>query len=79
MRCLPIGVAYTQTAHEMLHGTARDRKVFAVHLLPNLIGAIDLQVGLPDTFNLRHHYIIALGPGAAQFRISLPSRMTSVS
>ena len=55
----------SQPAHEPFHGTARHRNVLAVHLLPDLLGTVDLHIGLPDTFDMRHQPLIALGPGAA--------------
>lgn len=47
----------------------------AVHLLPDLVGAVDAQVGLPDTLDRRYRIFIALDAGAAQFRIALPGRL----
>jgi hypothetical protein len=33
---------------------------FAVHLLPDLVGSVDLHVGLPDALECRHQVVIRL-------------------
>jgi hypothetical protein len=55
---------------EPLHATACHGNIFAVHLLPDPIGTVHLEVGLSDPLNVRNQALIALGPGAAQFRVA---------
>jgi len=42
-----------RAVHELLYGTAHHKKLFAVHLLPGLIGSVDFPAGLPDTLDIR--------------------------
>ena len=56
-----------QTLHQTFDCAARHRNAFAVQLPPDLVGPIDLEVGLPDPLDLRQQDPIALGAGAAQF------------
>jgi len=70
--------AQAQATHEPFHRTARHGNGFPVHLLPDLIGAIHPQVGIPDSFDLRNQPFIALGPVATPFRMALPDRMAPV-
>jgi hypothetical protein len=49
------------------------------HLLPDLVGAVDLQVDLPDAFDVWNQDIIAPGAGAAQGRIAQMRCMTPVA
>jgi hypothetical protein len=59
--------------------SAADFNAFAVHLLPDLVGTVDLQVDLPDAINLRYQGFIAPGACATQGRIALLRGMTPVA
>ena len=48
------GALQAQQTHEPLHGTAGHRNGFSIHLLPDFIGAIGLEVIIPDTLNVRN-------------------------
>lgn len=61
----PDDAAQAQTAHEAFHRTTRHHNAFAVHLHPDLVGAIDLHVGLPDPLNMRDQHLVAPGAGTA--------------
>jgi hypothetical protein len=41
-------------AHQPLDGAAGHRMALAVQLPPDLVGAVDLQVGSPDALDVRH-------------------------
>ena len=57
--------AQAQAIHEALDGAAGHPDTFAVQLLPDLVGAVDLQVGLPDALDVRDQGVITLGTGTA--------------
>lgn len=59
----PDDATQAQASHEPLHRTACHHDAFAVHLHPDLVGAIDLHVGLPDPLNLRDQGLVAPGAG----------------
>ena len=48
------GAAQPLAAHQPLHGAAGHRHAFALQLAPDLVGAVDLQVGVPDALDVRH-------------------------
>jgi hypothetical protein len=48
-------------------------------LLPDLVGAIHLQVSLPDPLDVRHQLLVTLGTDTAQGRVAYPRGMTSIS
>ncbi len=52
------------TAHQTFNGATGYAGAFAVHLHPDLICAIDLHVGVPHAFDMRHQLSIALRTGA---------------
>jgi len=47
--------------------------------MPDLVGTVDLQIGLPDLLNLHHQGVISLGTGTAQFGLALAGRMVAVA
>ena len=60
-----------QLPHQTLHGTPRHPYAFAMHLLPDLVSAIDLQILLPDALDLGNQLCIPLGTCRLQRRIPL--------
>lgn len=58
-----------ELAHQPLDGATCHRNAFAAELTPDLLGAIDLVVGLPDALHLRQQLCIALGSQRAQGRL----------
>ena len=71
--------AQAEPAHQALDRAAGHRYALAVQLAPDLVGAVDLQVGLPDPFDLRHQDLVASGPRAAQLRPALSGRMAPIA
>ena len=57
-----LDTSQAQAPHQPLDGPARHLDALAVHLLPDLVGTIDLQVGVPDLFDLGHQRVVALRP-----------------
>ena len=53
-----------QALHKPLNRAAGHFNPFTVQLAPDLVGTIDLHVGLPDPLNLRQQAIIAPGANA---------------
>ena len=51
---------------------------FALQLLPDFVGTVDLMVGSPDAFDVRHQHRIALRPSTQQFRVTLAGRMAPI-
>ena len=37
----------------LARGAGRHADAFTIHLMPDLVGAVDLHVGLPDLLDLR--------------------------
>ena len=52
---------------------------FTIHLMPDLVGAVDLHVGLPDLLDLGHQGVIRFGACTAQRGLALARSMTPVS
>jgi hypothetical protein len=50
----------------------------AVHLLPDLVGAVDLKVGMPELLDLRHRFGISQRSLAQQGRIPGARCMSTV-
>jgi hypothetical protein len=48
----------------------RATAAFPVHLFPDLVRTIDLQVGVPDPLDVRHQGLVALDAGAAFMRLT---------
>ena len=69
----------TRPPHESLDRSTGHHDAFAAQLPPDLVGAIDLQVDLPDALDLRHQGPITPHSLAALFRIAPQSDMTSVA
>ena len=65
-------------AHQPLDGAARHSNALAIELQPDLVCAVDLQVGVPHTLNLRHQHRIALGSQRAQAWLPLTCGMKPV-
>lgn len=72
------GAAQSSLAHEAFNGTTGDRNAFPVELPPDLVGAIDLKIDLPDAFDLADQHFIALSASATQFRIPLSGSMAPI-
>jgi hypothetical protein len=60
-----------QAPHQPLDRAARNGDAFAVELLPDLVGAVDLHVGVPHALDVRHQDIVTLSSGAASLRVAL--------
>lgn len=60
-------------AHQPFHRAPRHRHALPPQLPPDLVSAIDLPVGLPHAFNLRHQDLITPDPGAATLWV-IPKR-----
>ena len=69
----------SQPLHESLDGAARDHNAFAVHLLPDLVGAVDPPIGMPDTLNVRHPLVVALRARTAQRWIACLGGVTTIA
>ena len=52
-------------AHEALHGAAGHIRPLTPQLAPNLVSPVDLQVRLPDTFDVNAQHVISLDTGTA--------------
>ena len=71
--------AQPETTHQPLDRATRTGSAFAVHLLPDLVGTVDLHVvDLPDLFDMRNQLGISLGASAAQRRIALLSNASPI-
>lgn len=51
--------AQASATHQPLHGAARHVSLLTAQLSPHLVGAVGLQVGLPDTLDLGAQHCIA--------------------
>ena len=49
-------------SHKSLYGTAGHGNGFLVHLLPDFIGTIDVEIAVLDTLDVRYQHFVALGP-----------------
>lgn len=67
-----------QTAHQSLDRAGSHLNTFALELLPNLDGTIDLLVGVPDACDLRQQQRIALFPTTAQLRVATSGHAASI-
>jgi hypothetical protein len=68
-----------QALHQTLDRAAGNLDTLPVHLLPDLVGAIDPHVGLPDALNRRHQGVVTLGACTAQLGIALMGSMAPVA
>ena len=68
-----------ELAHQPLDRTAGNGYAFSVHLLPDLVCAVDLPVGMPDPLNIGRQILITLGSGAMKFWIALAGSMQAVT
>ncbi|MNX85066.1 hypothetical protein D3C86_1168920 [compost metagenome] len=71
--------AQPSAAHEPLDGATGHRNAITVQLLPDLVGAIDLHVGLPDALDMRDQNIVTPGSGTAQGGIAPLRRVTPIA
>jgi hypothetical protein len=70
--------AQPHPAHQPLDGTTGHCHAFASQWPPDLLDAIDLHVGPPDTFNLREQNIISASPFAALVRFTQQGGMVPI-
>ncbi len=68
-----------EPAHEALDRAAGHPYAFTVHLLPALVGAIDLPVGMPDPLDPGDQGLVTLGTGAMKLWTALESCMQAVT
>ena len=54
-----------ESAHEPLDRAAGHGHALSVHLHPDLVSAVDLHVGVPDTLDIGNQFIVTLGACAA--------------
>ena len=66
-------------AHQAHHGAAGHVGSLTPQLAPHLVGPVDLQVRLPDSFDVRAHHVVALSTGTAQCRVALLGRVAPVA
>ncbi len=67
----PSDAAPVQSAHPAFHGAAGHRNVLPVQLPPDLVGPVNLPVGVPDPLDGVPQGRIALRPGAPACRMPL--------
>ena len=78
--CIDLYTAlYTGLYIEASWPTAGDLDAFAVQLTPDLVGAIDLHVGVPDPLDFRAQDLIALGACRKQAGVPLSGSMAPTS
>jgi len=66
-------------AHQALYRAAGHRRSLTSQLAPPLVGAVDLQVRLPDPFNVDTQHVVALNTVTAQCRVTLLGSVTPVA
>lgn len=66
-------------AHEALDRTADNVYDLSIHLLPDLVCAVDLPVGMPDALGLGNQLLVTLGSGAIKFGIAHSGSMQPVT
>lgn len=59
-----------QAPHQPLDRAAHHRRALACQLPPDLVGTVDLHLGLPDAVYLWHEGIVGSPPGAAPVRLA---------
>ena len=64
--------------HQPLNGATGHLDALAAHLMPDLVGAVDLHAGLPDLLDLRHQEVIRPGAGTAQLGLALARGMAPI-
>lgn len=70
--------AQAETPHQSFDGATHHLNAFPLQLPPDLVGAIDLEIGLPDPLDMGNQEFVPSGPGTAQRRIPLPGGMAPV-
>jgi hypothetical protein len=70
--------AQPQCAHQPLDCATGHRHAFACQLPPHLVGAVDLHVGLPDAFNLRHKHLVTVSTRTALMGRAQQRRMPTI-
>ena len=73
------GADKPELTHQPLHRAARHPYAFSIHLHPDLIGPVDLPVGVPDSLDLWSQLLIAFRAGALKLRIALTGSMQPVT
>ncbi len=73
------GAAQAKSAHQAFHRTARYRDPFALQLPPDLVSAVDAQIGVPDPFDVRDQFRITPSTSRLQSRISPAGRMAPIT
>lgn len=63
----------------MLHGTTRYGYALSIHLILDLVRAINLEVGGPNALNVRDQFVIALGSCATKLRVALQGGVSPVA
>ena len=58
--------AQSLTTHQSFDGASRNRSTFTGQLTPDLISAVDLHIGPPDTLDLRHQLFVTSSPRRSQ-------------
>lgn len=81
--CAPVPIAahdatQSHAAHQTLDGAARRCVAFALQLPPDLVSAVDPQVGLLHPFDAGHQFPVSKGLAAEQGRITLPGSVLKV-
>ena len=66
-------------AHQTLDRAARHHDALAVHLQPDLVGSVDLPVGVPHALNVGLQTLVTLGACTAQLRVALPGCVAPVT
>ena len=65
--------------HEPLNGTTCHQDALAVHLQPDLVGSVDLPVGVPHALDVSLQPLVTQGACTAQLRVALPGGMAPVA
>ena len=68
-----------QALHQPLHRAARNAQPLPIHLLPNLVCAVDASVGLPHTLNLLNKGVVSLCTSTAQMGVALTGGVAPVT
>lgn len=76
---LCIGKGAVHASHEPLDRAAGHGYTLSVHLHPDLVGAVNLHVGVPDTLDMGNQFIVTLGACTAQLRLALLHRVAPVA
>jgi len=75
----PASTLQTQAFHQPLDRAACHPDTLTPHLQPDLVTAVDLPVGVPDTLDVGHEVVITLNTSTARLGMAPPGRMTPVT